>query len=214
MVLWVLRANEITLRLESTGFFYILDWLGAGSRKARSSAADVGANGCCAGSRSPKPFRRNWELCCPTPRLSPFPVGAVFHRSKYYYEYPIAPIRATIVRFYMTTHTTLSAAGWSRPARHSGQAAPHWRLHSPPATRHSLALWRRIPDEGLLATEFLIANARLEFPATARKQSVRPESNRKRIAISSCAPQPRRPLAGTFLMYCGAIRIPRKPLKT
>jgi hypothetical protein len=166
MVLWVLRANEITLRLESTGFFYILDWLGAGSRKARSSAADVGANGCCAGSRSPKPFRRNWELCCPTPRLSPFPVGAVFHRSKYYYEYPIAPIRATIVRFYMTTHTTLSAG---TPPR---RAAPHWRLQSPLATNHSP-----------LATEFLIANARLEFSATPTKQSTGLESNRKWMAI-------------------------------
>jgi hypothetical protein len=38
-----------------------------------------------------------------------------------------------------------------------------------------------------LATEFLIANAELEFPATTRKQSIGIESNRKKIAVFASA---------------------------
>ncbi len=136
----------------------------------------------------------------------------LFHSSKYYYEYPFAPIRATIVRFYMTTHTTLSAATLTR------------RKSFPLATHHSP-----------LITAFPIANARLEFQPSLRKRSLRPASNRKwtqvlrapwRIAIfRACNRRPhavprisrvmdRESPVTAFLIYCGAIRIPRKPLKT
>src|ERR1700746_388901 len=70
---------------------------------------------------------------------------------------------------------------------------------------------------------FLIANARLEFSLSHSKDGLLKISNRERIAISHLAPQSRLGIClathhlarvTRSLIYCGAIRIPRKPLKT
>ena len=69
----------------------------------------------------------------------------------------------------------------------------------------------------------LIANARLEFSLSRSKDGLLKISNRERIAISHLAPQSRLGIClathhlarvTRSLIYCGAIRIPRKPLKT
>ena len=67
----------------------------------------------------------------------------------------------------------------------------------------------------------LIANLELEIPATPTKQSVGLKSNRKKIAIfqmrteADPAPDPQASAVDhSLLIYCAAIRNPRKALKT
>jgi hypothetical protein len=111
-----------------------------------------------------------------------------------------------MARFYMTTHTTLSA---TYPEARRAQPGPSALI-----IRHSPALRRLNRDEGSLISTFLIANARLEFPATPTKQSIDIKSNRKWIAIFSRAPRRFLFLESACLIYGGAIRTPRKVLKT
>jgi hypothetical protein len=69
------------------------------------------------------------------------------------------------------------------------RAAPH-----PRNCFESFVQFLRATDRGSRATEFLIANARLEFHSTRRKLSSLKIANRERIAISQFAPRPlRRP---------------------
>ena len=114
-------------------------------------------------------------------------------------------ILATIARFYMTTQRTLSAATLDRRRRYALNSSFQSRVSS---------------------LQILIANARLEFGVNHRENSPLRIPNRERIAISysrSAATPPDFPsplaihplsLVNGFLIYGGAIRNPRNPLKT
>jgi phage terminase large subunit-like protein len=107
---------------------------------------------------------------------------------------------------------------------HSSLVAQMSREDSPRRTTYHLPLVTALPWPPWPARRGgrLIANARLEFPATIRKQSIGTTSNRKWIAIFQFTPQFSRstlatchlPLATAIQIYGAAIRTPRKPLKT
>jgi len=77
--------------------------------------------------------------------------------------------------------------------RRGGPLAPLEEIRpcSPLSTSHLLAQRRNTADEGPLATEILIANARLEFAVSHSKEGLLKISNRERIAISNRIQPPR-----------------------
>jgi hypothetical protein len=96
-------------------------------------------------------------------------------------RYTNDPLRATIVRFNMTTKTTLSDEGMAQRESHS---------RSSRATKSPYAFaapsfqgrWNTSPSPD---AEFLIANLELEFELTYRKESQLKIPNRKYFAIFS-----------------------------
>ena len=98
---------------------------------------------------------------------------------------------ATIDRFHMTTHTTLSAAAPAPQAQPRLEPRFQWHRHSclPRGTRGLCAVARHgthpIKGAASRAVQTLIANARLALSATHSKISPLQIPNRERMAISS-----------------------------
>jgi len=102
---------------------------------------------------------------------------------------------ATIDRFHMTTHTTLSAAAPAPQAQPRLESRFQWHRHSclPRGTRGLCAVARHgthpIKAAASRAVQTLIANARLALSATHSKISPLQIPNRERMAISRIASQ-------------------------
>ena len=107
----------------------------------------------------------------------------VSHSPTQFYGYSTARIRATLARFYMTMHATLSAAT-PAPRVHSRLSRrSQWHRHSCPCA-FAKSMTPRMAYAALsAAADFLIANARLEFNVSHSKQNLLKISNRERIAI-------------------------------
>ncbi len=149
-----------------------------------------------------------------------------FHSYAYFYALSKIQISATIVRFYMTTQSRLSAAtpaSWE-PPRLKFQFAPRIQWH-----RHSClcaVAWPGSPrladPSASLAFQALIANARLESRTTHKRISPLQIPNRERMGVSRIASEKALlqassralSLIATFLIYGGAIKHPPNSLKT
>lgn len=94
------------------------------------------------------------------------PTTLNFHSPTYFYEFQIAPIHATIARFYMTTHNTLSTPTPDQ-GKHSSLATPLVSLDT--ADTFIDALRRLNRFEGSFITAFLIYRSAIRTPRKGLK---------------------------------------------